>query len=345
MDCSQHFIMGLCASSNKAVVEDVVVTAEKQPWAVVQKTLVTGDLLFLSGFEWIPQLTGRRKFFSEEPIRWTYVGFVVVKDNVPYVFELESNDTKLRNMNGEFRSGAVNLSLAEHRIFKKVGGETSDINYYTRGCVRHLQNLKLSKKDRIAIRKGLAALQGRVFKRDNRALFQAHLAQGEYNAKVVDESEYFSAELVLLILEIYELVLKGGYNPFQIEVEDFENIQNLERNAFYSAPIPINLEYGVGIKWEELLINYEPMAPMDIYKEKKLNEEEPFDIKETKGGDALLAMSESAAEDAIKLDKENKYDEAAKLYKKAIDCLSHYIMLDAYFRETENGPFYTPSTM
>ena len=56
--------MGACCSKN--TIDDKIVTIEKQPWSVVQKTLGTGDLLFLSGFEWVPQVTGRRKFFDIE---------------------------------------------------------------------------------------------------------------------------------------------------------------------------------------------------------------------------------------------------------------------------------------
>ena len=52
--------MGACCSKN--TIDDKIVTIEKQPWSVVQKTLATGDLLFLSGFEWVPQVTGRKSF-------------------------------------------------------------------------------------------------------------------------------------------------------------------------------------------------------------------------------------------------------------------------------------------
>jgi len=334
--------MGLCASAHEDIVEDVVVQiAEKQPWAVIQKTLSTGDLLLLSGFEWIPQLTGRDKFFTEENRMWTYVGFVYIKNDTPFLIELESKDTLLRHMNGDFKSGAVKLVRAEDRIFKKKAGESNDVNYYTRGCIRHLQNYKQNKSDKIAIMKSINGLTGKKFDRDMKNVFQAHLAQGEFSTTVVDESEFFCTELVLMILEIYELLIKGTYNPLVVTTEDFEKMQNLERGAFYGAKIPINLDYGVGVQWDKLLIHYDPAKPMDAHCSKTLEETESLELIDTKDGEKLLKMGEKAANDAINFDKEQKFDEASELYKKAIGCLNQYIIMDKYFREAETGPFLT----
>ena len=334
--------MGLCASAHEDIVEDVVVQiAEKQPWAVIQKTLSTGDLLLLSGFEWIPQLTGRDKFFTEENRMWTYVGFVYIKNDTPFLIELESKDTLLRHMNGDFKSGAVKLVRAEDRIFKKKAGESNDVNYYTRGCIRHLQNYKQNKSDKIAIMKSINGLTGKKFDRDMKNVFQAHLAQGEFSTTVVDESEFFCTELVLMILEIYELLIKGTYNPLVVTTEDFEKMQNLERGAFYGAKIPINLDYGVGVQWDKLLIQYDPAKPMDAHCSKTLEETESLELIDTKDGEKLLKMGEKAANDAINFDKEQKFDEASELYKKAIGCLNQYVIMDKYFREAETGPFLT----
>ena len=63
---------------------------------------------------------GERKFFDEEQERWTYVGFVYMKGDIPYLIDLSFKDTKLRNLNGDFKSGAVNLVKAEDKVFKTV---------------------------------------------------------------------------------------------------------------------------------------------------------------------------------------------------------------------------------
>ena len=114
---STGYAMGACCSKN--TIDDKIVTIEKQPWSVVQKTLGTGDLLFLSGFEWVPQVTGRKKFFDEEHERWTYVGFVYLKGDTPYLIDLSFKDSKLRNLNGDFKSGEVKMVKAEDRVFRR----------------------------------------------------------------------------------------------------------------------------------------------------------------------------------------------------------------------------------
>ena len=79
-----------------------------------------------------------------------------------------------------------------------------------------------------------------------RAIFQAHVANGEYNATVVDESE-FCSRVGAEDFEIYELVMK--YNPLVLSIEDIEGMQEMQRGAFYSAKEPVDLSYGTGHSW------------------------------------------------------------------------------------------------
>ena len=71
----------------------------------------------------------------------------------------------------------------------------------------------------------------------------------------------FAAELVLRVLEIYELVIKGKYNPQVLSIEDIEGMQELQRGAFYSAQEPVDLSYGAGHSWTDLVVNYDPREP------------------------------------------------------------------------------------
>ena len=327
--------MGACCSKN--TINDKIVTIEKQPWSVVQKTLGTGDLLFLSGFEWVPQVTGRKKFFDEEHERWTYVGFVYLKGDTPYLIDLSFKDSKLRNLNGDFKSGEVKMVKAEDRVFRTVGG--SENMYYKSAAIRHLRMYKQSKKDKQAIKKSLGSLFGNVINRDMRAIFQAHVANGEYNATVVDESEFFAAELVLRILEIYELVIKGKYNPLVLSIDDIEGMQEMQRGAFYSAKEPVDLSYGTGHSWTDLVVNYDPREPVDVHGEKQIDATKVSELMDTNNGEEILKVADEAASAAVELDKKAEYLQASEKYEKAIALYNQYVILDAYYRETETGPY------
>ena len=64
-------------------------------------------------------------------------------------------------------------------------------------------------------------------------------------------------------------------------------MQNLERGAFYGAKIPINLDYGVGVQWDKLLIHYDPAKPMDAHCSKTLEETESLELIDTKDGENI----------------------------------------------------------
>jgi hypothetical protein len=327
-----------CGQSKATVVESDL--RSKQPWSVLKTQLREGDMVFLSGFDWVPALTGKERVFDVESQNWTYVGFVVIDEATKDIMLLEASAklTKIRNLSGLFESNPIKLVNAEERIFRK--DEKTGELMYKEGSIRHLSGYEATAKNKAAVKKSLKKIVNTKKQRDIQRSFNKTLAQGDYKDQVVDESEFFCKDVLLEVMEAYEFIVQGTYHPQHIEIDDFGRLQTMEGGIFYSSFVRLDMDSGTGYPWEELIHSYDPPTPCNIGLDQALNEDEERKIEANVfEGPALIAKSRALAKKAVFFDKEKAFPQATHFYRKALDPLDQYTMLDAYFRGSEDGPF------
>ena len=74
---------------------------------------------------------------------------VYLKGDTPYLIDLSFKDSKLRNLNGDFKSGEVKIVKAEDRVFRTVSGSE---NIYYKVQQLGICDVQAGKKDKQAIK-------------------------------------------------------------------------------------------------------------------------------------------------------------------------------------------------
>ena len=86
-------------------------------------------------------------------------------------------------------------------------------------------------------------------------------------------------------------------------------------------------------------VNYDPREPMDVHGDEEIDATKVSELMDTRNGEEILKVADEVASTTVELDKKAEYLQASEKYENAIALYNQYVILDAYYRETETGPY------